>query len=241
MKKVLTITIGSLLLLSSCSSYTASGTYAGATFGQVIGSAIGGISGGWRGEHIGSLIGTVGGAAVGAAIGQSVENAQKKKIEDYAQQRADRRQRMQQAQQDYDDSGFDPNNSHDDRISFDSNSEGTTMLEIRNAHISDANGDGVLTRGEQCSVTFEIMNHSDKPAVNIQPLVTDVTGNKHINVSPNLLIESISPHQGVRYTATILADNRLKDGEIIIHVGVAKEQQELTNLTHEFKVPTRKK
>ena len=241
------MTMGALLLLSSCGTYTATGTYTGATFGQVIGSAIGGIAGGWKGEHIGSLIGTMGGAAVGAAIGQAADNAQQKKYEDYAKNRASRQARAQQ--RNYDNSGFDPSNSHDDRITLDGDmqtgidtrSSHAPMLEIRNARITDSDGDGILKRGETCRVTFEIMNHADQPAFNIQPLVTDVTGNKHVNVSPNLLIESINPHQGVRYTATILADNRLKDGEIIIHVGVAESQKELTAIAREFKVPTRKK
>lgn len=236
--------MSALLLLSSCGTYTESGAYMGATFGEFIGSAIGGISGGWKGEHVGSLIGMVGGAAVGAAIGQAVEEGQQKKYEEYAKQREIRRSRTDQGQANRkrDDSGFDPTNSHDDRITFDdSPASVSAALDIRNARFVDADGDGILKRGEKCTVSFEIMNHSDLPVYNIQPLVTDVTANKHVNISPNLLIESINPRQGVRYSATVLADNRLKDGQIVVRIGVAAGQTELTSLTREFKIVTRKK
>lgn len=63
MKKFLVIIITSLVLLSSCSSYTSNGAIAGG----MIGSAIGGIAGGPRGSDVGMLMGAVTGAAIGAA------------------------------------------------------------------------------------------------------------------------------------------------------------------------------
>ena len=115
-----------------------------------------------------------------------------------------------------------------------------SMLEIRHAMITETQHDGVLTRGEECSVVFEIHNTSDNTVYDVCPFVEDVTGNKHINISPNLKIESIGPHQGVRYTATILADKRLKDGEIMVRVGVAQGGKEVTSQTRQFTVPTAK-
>lgn len=114
-------------------------------------------------------------------------------------------------------------------------------IEIRNARVADANEDGVLTRGEACSVVFEIMNNSDRTLYNIQPTVVDVTGNKHVHISPNLRIESIAPGHGVRYTATVLADSRLKDGEVSIRIAVAQNDREITSQIKEFTVATRKK
>jgi hypothetical protein len=73
--------------------------------------------------------------------------------------------------------------------------------------------------------------------LNVQPTVTEITGNKHVHISPNLCVERIEPRQGVRYTATVLADNRLKDGEIKIRMSVTqgsdKDALELT-------IPTQK-
>ena len=81
---------------------------------------------------------------------------------------------------------------------------------------------------------------SDEPVYDVCPLVEDVTGNKHVKVSPNLQIECIAPRQGVRYTATILADRKLKDGEIRVLVGVLQGGREVTSQTRQFTVPTAK-
>ena len=63
MKKFVLISLSSLLLFSSCSSYTTTG----AAMGGMVGSAIGGLAGGHRGSDIGTLVGVVTGAAMGAA------------------------------------------------------------------------------------------------------------------------------------------------------------------------------
>lgn len=218
MKKGIILFLGVLLTMSSCTSNTAGGAYMGGQFGHVIGSAIGGLTGGWRGHHTGALIGTVGGMVAGAAIGSAIDNAEERKYEERTS--IQRHEPM------------------DDRV-FMTREE--PVLEIRHAMITETQRDGVLTRGEECSVIFEIMNTSDNTIYDVRPFVEDATGNKHINISPNLKIESIGPRQGVRYTATILADSRLKDGEIIVRVGVAQGLREVTAQTREFTVPTAKR
>ena len=47
MKKMLILSLGMLLVLSSCGTYEGAGAYTGAQFGSIVGSAIGGITGGW--------------------------------------------------------------------------------------------------------------------------------------------------------------------------------------------------
>ena len=217
MKKGVIVILSMLLLISSCSTNTAVGAQMGGEFGHVIGSAIGGLTGGWRGQHKGAIIGTVGGIAAGVAIGSAIDKAQERKFEERLPQRR---------QEPVDDIIY-----MDDEI---------PMLEIRHAAILETQHDGVLTRGEECSVVFEIHNTSDATIYDICPFVEDVTGNKHINISPNLKIESIGPRQAVRYTATILADKRLKDGEIKVRVGVAQGSKEVTSQTCQFTVPTAK-
>ena len=263
MKKVLLIGMSGLLILSSCGTATGTGAYVGGQFGHVIGSAIGAISGGRHGHDVGALIGTVGGVAAGAAIGAAVDNAEQRK---YQEEVANRR-RMNPPTRD--ESGFDAYGRGDDRIDFDG--DGSTpgyniassqtvvpqtvsasslggyslhvnpQIEIRHARVADANEDMVLVRNEECTVSFEIINHSDKPLFNVQPTVMEVTGNKHIHISPNLNIERIPPRQGVRYSATILADGRLKDGEVVIRIAVAQNNREITSQIQELTVPTRKK
>jgi len=220
MKKGIVLFLGVLLLMSSCTTNTAVGAHMGGEFGHVIGSAIGGLTGGWRGHHTGALIGTVGGVVAGAAIGSAIDKSQERKYEERIDRMPPHRQQ--------------PVNG---RVNI---SAVEPQLEIRHAVITESKHDGVLTRGEECSVVFEIHNTSDNTIYDVCPFVEDATGNKHVNISPNLMIESIGPRQGVRYTATILADKRLKDGEIIVRLGVAQSGKEVVSQTREFTVPTAK-
>ena len=126
MKKLLVISVSTMLMLSSCGTYAGSGAATGGYFGSIVGSAIGGITGGWRGHDIGSLVGLAGGAVVGAAIGAAADNAEQQKYEDYKAQRQERIRNMQRRdapELEYDDdSGFDSSNSGDDRLfGFDEN------------------------------------------------------------------------------------------------------------------------
>ena len=292
MKKSLLIGLMSGMLMSSCGTYTGEGAATGAAFGSVLGSAIGGISGGWRGHDIGTIVGMAGGAAVGAAIGAAADEQEKRKYEEYRQQRSqrygyDRDDQQYRPQGGYaDDSGFDATNSGDDRINFDgagprhgqyagsnqgqhtSSHQGqggytaavpstydpttrpaepgysvkyNSLIEIRNARFIDADRYGIIRANEECRVTFEIMNRSSLTLYDVQPTVFEVSGNKHIHISPNLHVESIAPNQGVRYTATIMADKKLKDGEAIIRVGVAQGDKEITSQIKEFLLQTRKR
>lgn len=270
MKKIGIYLMGAALVVSSCGTYTGQGAYAGATFGSVLGSAIGGISGGWRGSDIGTIVGMAGGAAVGAAIGAAADQRQQEKIEGYHQRMEQRERQYDNQQGSYDqgsyqsgDSGFDATNSGDDRIDLGiegPKGEKTTppttpdrtvrilpveskaeRIVIRNARFIDANNDGILKAGEECKVTFEIMNYTRHTLYDVQPTVYDVTGNKNLHISPNLHVESIAPNSGMRYTATILAGKKLKDGTAKIRVGATVGSREISAQEKEFTVVTRKR
>lgn len=251
MKKNLVISMSALLLLSSCGTYTGAGAVTGGSFGSIIGSAIGGIAGGYRGSNIGTLIGMASGAAVGAAVGAAADNAERQRYEEHVaarQQQAAEHARYDRSNQS--DSGFDATNSGDDRLygfgeDFSSRvSETTTAsssnLEIRNPRIVDANRNGVLTRGEEARLVFEIFNVSAKPAYRVMPSVAEITGNRHIRVSENVLVESIMPGRGIRYTAVIKADDRLKDGNAVFKIGVFLDNKEIISQTQEFPIKTSK-
>ena len=243
-----------MLMLSSCGTYTGSGAATGGYFGSIIGSAIGGITGGWRGSDIGSLVGLAGGAVVGAAIGAAADEAEQQKYEEYKAQRQERIRNMQRQnvpQTDYDDSGFDSSNSGDDRLfGFDENFGSVPTpapapapiagqsVEIRNPRLVDASRDGVLMRGEEARMVFEVFNNSDKPVFRVLPTVAEVTGNKHIHISQNVMVESIMPGKGIRYTATIKADSRLRDGEAVIRIGVMQANKDIPSQAREFAIKT---
>ena len=243
MKKIVVLSVSSLLLLSSCAT-TASGAYTGGTFGSIIGSAIGGIIGGPRGSDIGTLVGMAGGAAVGAAVGSAAENSRQQRYEEY---RAERQQRTIESRQPR---TYQDNGEADDRLyGFDENfnstknyaGEAAADIAIRNPRLVDASRDGVLSRGEEARLVFEVFNNSAKPAFGVLPTVAEVTGNKHIRVSENVLVECIQPGKGIRYTAVIRTDDRLKDGEAVFRFGVMQRNKEIPSQSREFHITTIKR
>ena len=251
MKKFIVISLAGAMLLSSCST-TESGASNGAFFGSILGSAIGGITGGYRGSDIGTIVGMAGGAVVGAAIGQASEKEEQRKYDEYMRRRND--QSGFDPNNGGDQSGFDPNNAGDDRIVMEEEVPSQTVtldelkrmegfnvninesIQLRHEDFSDANGDGFITPGEECKVSFEIMNNSDVEIFDVIPTVIETTGNKHIHISPTVRIESIRPHQGVRYTATVLADKRLKDGNAVIRVTVTQGRNDIASMAKEFNI-----
>lgn len=258
MKKMMVLAVGATLLLSSCSSYTGAGAYTGAQFGSILGSAIGGISGGPRGSDIGTIVGMAGGAMVGATIGNAADHKARGKMDN---DNPSNRGGYDSSDSGYDssNSGFDSTNSGDDRIDFDG-SDATTgnyeykqpsspadnvythsapTVEIRNARFMDADGDDTISRGEMCKVVFEIYNNGLQPVYNVVPTVAEMTGNKHIYISQPICVEKIGAYKGVRYTAMVKADNRLKYGTIKLCCSVLQNGEAISKVT-EFNVETRK-
>ncbi|MBR3066671.1 MAG: hypothetical protein IKG77_02855 [Prevotella sp.] len=153
-------------------------------------------------------------------------------------------------QQNYDQSGFDPQMRGDDRISFDDGTSAAPgiaqgfadtqgpVLTVRNAGVYEDVRDGKLTRGEKMTVIFEVVNNGSQTAYDVYPLVEEATGNRHIHISSNVRVESIAPRQAIRYTATLMADRGLRDGQVEIRVGVAQGNNVIKSQTKQFFVPT---
>lgn len=104
-------------------------------------------------------------------------------------------------------------------------------LTIRNVRFADSNGDGVLSGDEIGQVSFEIYNETDAPIYNFDPSVVEAEANKRIYISPSVRVENIMPGQGLRYTATVKADRRIKDGEIRLLVSAQKEGKPISYVT----------
>ena len=166
-----------------------------------------------------------------------------------------------------DGSGFDNTNSGDDRIyDFQSsdytgsysaaqpntkapaessvdklagNYQYTPNIEIVNARFVDDNQDGVLSRNEVGKIIFEVLNRGDKAINDVQPSVLETTGNVHIYISPSIHIESIAPGKGVRYTALVKADKKLKNGMARFALTVLQGQKSISKVT-EFNIKTSK-
>ena len=104
-------------------------------------------------------------------------------------------------------------------------------LTIRNVRFADSNGDGVLSGEEIGHVSFEIYNETAAPIYNFDPSVVEAEANKRIYISPSVRVENIMPGQGLRYTATVKADRRIKDGEIRLLVSAQKEGKPISYVT----------
>ena len=268
MKKVILLMLCSSLVMSSCDTYTGSGAYAGGSIGSILGSAIGGLSGGPRGSDMGTIIGMAGGAVVGAVIGSQADKAQADREAAYQQDRVERRSGSDYSNTPVTDNPeiFDSNNGGDDRLydfkgkdytgDYSAQQPTTSLptatveelgarfsysptLEIVNARFVDANEDNCLNRNETCKVIFEIVNRGHEPVYDLVPTVVETTGNKHIFISPSIHVEKISPGSGVRYTAMVKADRKLKDGMARFCVSVIHEGKSISKV-NEFNIPTKR-
>lgn len=265
MKKVILLMLCSSLVMGSCDTYTGSGAYAGGSIGSILGSAIGGLSGGPRGSDMGTIIGMAGGAVVGAVIGSQAHAGREAA---YKQDRAERRSGSDYSNTPVTDNPeiFDSNNGGDDRLydfkgkdytgDYSAQQPTTSMpaatveelgarfsysptLEIVNARFVDDNEDNCLNRNETCKVIFEIVNRGHEPVYDVVPTVVETTGNKHIFISPSIHVEKISPGSGVRYTAMVKADRKLKDGMARFCVSVIHEGKSISKV-NEFNIPTKR-
>ena len=109
-------------------------------------------------------------------------------------------------------------------------------IEVRAARFVDENQDGKLQRGELCKIIFEVINRGAKPLADVVPTVVETTGNRHIYISPNMHVESIMPGKGIRYTALVKADNRLKKGTACFCVSAIQGGTNMSKVS-EFRIP----
>ena len=154
----------------------------------------------------------------------------------------------------------DTTNSGDDRIDFDANSSSTLpnnnpdtsvsmdagkveqiygankaaesgKITIKNVRFVETAEHNVLYGGEVGKVMFEMYNETQAPIYNFMPTVVEADGNKRIYISPSIRVENIMPGQGLRYTATVKADKRIKDGEIRLLVSAQRDGKPISYVT----------
>ena len=227
MKKQLTVFLLSVLLLSGCASGrmgNPGAIVAGASIGGSLGGSIGGLIGdnnrGWRGGYRGSAIGNIVGTIAGAAIGSALTTPRQEPIEDDAYVPEVREVRVQ-------------------KYKKQSVQQPVSQLKLRRIRFIDDNRSYVIDAGENSKIIFEIMNEGRKPVYNVVPVVETVGKVKHIGISPSVMVEEILPGEGIRYTASIHAGDRLKDGEVTFRVAVADENGVICD-SQEFTLPTQR-
>ena len=227
MKKQLTVILLSALIVSGCGSGrmgNPGAIMAGASIGGSLGGSIGGLIGdnnrGWRGGYRGSAIGNIVGTIAGAAIGSALTAPRQEPIEDDAYVHEVREVRVQ-------------------KYKKQPVQQPVSQLKLRRIRFIDDNRSHVIDAGENSKIIFEIMNEDRKPVYNVVPVVETVGKVKHIGISPSVMVEEILPGEGIRYTASIHADNRLKDGEVTFRVAVADENGVICD-SQEFTLPTQR-
>lgn len=239
----------------------------GSVLGSAIGGLNDGPRGSDLGTIIGMAGGAVIGAAVGNAADRAQQKDYDIYEIDKASRNQSAQQQNESNQDVTDESGFDESNSGDDRI-YDFNGTDyngsysaqepvqttpkqssvdeivesysyTPNLEIRNARFVDDNQDGKLNSGELCKLIFEVYNNGSKTIYDVVPTVIDATANKHIWISPSIHVEKINPGKGIRYTAVVKADKKLKDGDVKICASVVQGNTSISKVS-EFNIPTKR-
>lgn len=214
MKKVVLAFLILAVLMSSCyGTMTGSpaAVSAGASIGGLVGSIVGDNADGWRGSQFGALIGTV----AGAAIGNAVSTPPKDKNND-----------LNYLDGSYsDDNGYVNNKSN---------------LEIRNIRFIDDNRNQTIEAGESAKLVFDIVNVGSSPSYNIVPVIEELNGNKHLSFSPSRQISYMPQGNQIRYTMTIRADKRLRDGMAQFRI-YATESNGAATAPHDFTIKLRRK
>ena len=268
MKKTLIFLVSVTLLFSSCDTYTGAGAYTGGLFGTILGSAIGGITGGYRGSDVGAVIGMAGGAIVGAAVGAAADKQEADERARDRDDLHEHYQKVMQNRDTRGYSGYDSTNSGDDRLydfegldyttdysvsnpvpvtpgksevtEINAKYIYTSTLTVKNARLVDDNLDNAISAGEISKMIFEVYNDGDNTVYDIVPVVEETTGNKYIHISPSVHVERLAPGKGIRYTAMVQSNSKLKDGVATFNIYVLQGGRKISNIT-QFKVKTQKK
>lgn len=234
MRKTIFILL-SVALLSGCSPYGMQGNpaavQAGAAIGGVLGAIVGDRAGGYNGSQFGALIGTVAGAAVGNAVTTPREESYQ--VDEYYVKSRPSAPR------------YENNSRYEDDFRYEGSpySENTPLasgLRIINLRFIDDNRNHVIDAEEDSKLVFDIVNDGDVPAYNVTPIIEEVSGMKHLLVSPSAQIAYMAVGNQIRYTATIRGGRKLKAGEAQFRVYATESNGAVTE-THEFSLPTQKR
>ena len=212
MKKLLLLLMVAVSM-SSCYTTSMKGSPAAVAAGSSIGGVLGSIVGDRAGGWRGSQFGALVGTVAGAAIGNAVTTPRQEKV--VVEERY-------------------PENAPTEPYYAPSG------LRVTNIRFIDDNRNHTIDAGENCKLVFDIVNEGDVSAYNITPIVEEVSGTKHIGISPSAQISYLPQGDKVRYTATIAGGKRLKSGEAVFRV-YTTESNGAVSVTQEFSLPTAKR
>lgn len=220
MRKMIFILCIPTALLSACSPSGMQGNpaavQAGTAIGGVLGAIVGDRAGGYNGSQFGALLGTVTGAAVGNAITTPREETYQ--VEEYYVKT------------------YPSSSQYEHTSSY----EPSSGLRIINLRFIDDNRNHVIDAEEDSKLVFDVVNDGDVPAYNVTPVIEEMSGMKHILISPSAQIAYMPVGNQIRYTATIRGGRKLKTGQAQFRVFATESNGAVTE-AHEFTLPTQKR
>lgn len=172
--------------------------------------------GGYNGSQFGALLGTVTGAAVGNAITTPREETYQ--VEEYYVKT------------------YPSSSQYEHTSSY----EPSSGLRIINLRFIDDNRNHVIDAEEDSKLVFDVVNDGDVPAYNVTPVIEEMSGMKHILISPSAQIAYMPVGNQIRYTATIRGGRKLKTGQAQFRVFATESNGAVTE-AHEFTLPTQKR
>ena len=212
MKKIiLLITI--VVTFSSCYTVSMSGSPAAVSAGASIGGVLGSIVGERAGGWNGSQFGALVGTVAGAAVGNAATTPRQEEAGVRGHTPV-----QEQVESYYAPSG----------------------LRVMNIRFIDDNRNHTIDAEETCKLVFDIANEGDVSAYNITPIIEELSGMKHLVISPSAQISYLPQGDRVRYTATIAGGKRLKAGEALFRVYTTESNGAVSEM-HEFTLPTAKR
>ena len=214
MKKQLTVILLSALIVSGCASGrmgNPGAIMAGASIGGSLGSSIGGLIGDNNHGWRGGYRGSAIGNIVGTIAGAAIGNALTAPRQEQIEEDAYIPEVREVRVQKY---------KKQPQVQ-----QPISQLKLRKIRFIDDNRSHVI--------------EGRNPVYNVVPVVETVGKVKHLGISPSVMVEEILPGEGIRYTASIHAGEKLKDGEVTFRVAVADENGMICD-SQEFTLPTQR-
>jgi len=112
-------------------------------------------------------------------------------------------------------------------------------VKVTNIRFIDDNRNHVIDAGESCKLVFELVNEGEVPVYNVVPVVEELSGMKHIAISPSAQVAYMAVGDRIRYTATIVGGKKLKSGNAMFRIYTTESNGTMSEM-REFSLPTAK-
>lgn len=213
-------------ILAGCATNNATqviATMSGLQSGATLGGAIGGLtSRSPRGHFMGTTIGAISGAAIGAIA--TSPRRQTASREEYENSRSLENKKKKV----------------ETKRTLGSLSGLKKDVRIVNVKFLGTSGGATLSSGETATVSYDIINVTSGNIPMLVPKMEFKHKAKNITISPMQSIVDLPSGEGVRYTVTITAGKRIKNGDNAVLLYLSADNGATFTLMNELPFETRK-